>query len=114
MKKISNMAKVIFARLACYLSRHQNFYIGVVAALGYAQAASLLLDPSVAFADIDSKGHSIHRKVVSVGKWVIAIKGSIETIQSVLNSDYQTAKVQFFQYLFVFAILLFLPYCLVA
>lgn len=108
MKKIRLVGKKVLA----HLERNKSFYTGVCFSLGYALVASILLDPSVAFADIDSGGARIHKKVVGIGKWVIVIKGTIETIKSVLDGDYLTAKTQFFQYLFCFAIMLALPWCL--
>ena len=95
-------------RLIKHLERNKKIYVTV----GYAVAASILLDPSTAFADINSGGRAIHTKLCSVGKWVIVVKGTIDTIQSVMNGDFQTAKKMFFSYLLCFAVMLGLPWSL--
>lgn len=112
MKKCVKRLKVISAKIFADLMRNKKVYISIGVTFGYAAVASILLDPSMAFADIDSKGHMIHRKIVSVGKWIIAGKGSIEIIQSALDGDYQSAKIKFIGYLISFAAMVFLPWCL--
>jgi len=95
-------------RLIKHLEKNKKIYVTV----GYAVAASILFDPSTAFADINSGGKAIHAKLCSVGKWVIVVKGTIDTIQSVMNGDFQTAKKMFFSYLLCFAVMLGLPWSL--
>jgi hypothetical protein len=74
-------------------------------------AAVLLVPAAVeAATGIDAGGRRIHASIVSVGKWVIIIKGSIDCIQSVLSGDVQLAKRQFFGYLMCFGIMLALPW----
>jgi len=94
--------------LASHLESNKKLYLG----LGFSLATSLLIDPSIAWADIDSSGRKLHIKLVSVGKWVIIVKGTIDAIQSVLNGDMQGAKKTFISYLLCFAIMLGLPWCL--
>jgi len=95
-------------RLIKHLERNKKIYVAV----GYAVAASILLDPGTAFADINASGHKIHAKLCAIGKWVIVVKGSIDTIQSILNGDFAAAKQHFWSYLMCFAVLLGLPWVL--
>lgn len=89
-----------------HFKKHWKLYaqVGVIA------AGSILLDPTTAFASIDSGGARIHSKLVGVGKWVVIIKGTIDSIQSVLNGDITTAKKQVLGYLLCFAIMFGLPW----
>jgi len=91
-----------------HLERNKKLYLGI----GYSLVVTILIDPSEAFASVDESGRRFHMKVVSIGKWVIIIKGSIDAIQSVLNGDMQAAKKTFLSYLMCFAIMLGLPWCL--
>jgi len=91
-----------------HLERNKKIYVTI----GYAVAASVILDPSAAFANIDTGGHRIHAKLCTIGKWVIVIKGSIDTIQSILNGDFSAAKQHFWSYLMCFSVLLGLPWIL--
>ena len=97
-----------FGRVAKHLERNKKIYVTV----GCAVATSVLFDPGTALADINSGGRAIHAKLCSVGKWVIVVKGTIDTIQSVMNGDFQTAKKMFFSYLLCFAVMLGLPWSL--
>jgi len=94
--------------IVTHLEKNKKFYI----TLGYSLAASILLDPSSAFADINAGGQRIHAKLCTIGKWVIVVKGSIDTIQSILNGDFAAAKQHFWAYLMSFAVLLGLPWIL--
>ena len=98
----------ISRKIKTHITRNKNFYLN----LTFAVAGAIVLDPSIAFAGIEDGGARIHSKLVSVGKWVIIIKGSIDTIQSVLNGDFEVAKKSFFSYLLCFAVLLALPWSL--
>lgn len=59
---------------------------------------------------IDVAAEKIYRKLMNVGKWVIVIKGGIDTIQSAVNGDLQASKKNFLGYLFVYIILWALPW----
>lgn len=72
-------------------------------------ALTILFEPAIALASLDDGGMRIFNKLAGVGKWAIAIKGSIDVIQSALNGDYQAAKTQFLGYLLCFALLLAIP-----
>ena len=73
---------------------------------------AVILVPAVveAATGIEAGGRRIHGTIVSVGKWVIIIKGTIDCIQSVLNGDVQSAKRQFFGYLLCYGVMLALPW----
>ncbi len=75
--------------------------------------ATILIDPVIAdagFAGIEAGGKRIHGTVVTVGKWIIIVKGTVDCIQSVLNGDVSKAKQQFFGYLLCFGMMLCLPW----
>ena len=78
--------------------------------VGITAAAVLVPGVAEAVSGIEAGGRRIHATVVSVGKWVIVVKGSIDCIQSVLNGDVARAKQQFFGYLLCFGIMLALPW----
>jgi len=95
-------------RLTNHFRKHKSFYfqVGIT-------AAAMLLSPTVALASsLDDKGMSIYWKIVSVGKYVILGKGSVNSIQSVLDGDYEKAKHQFIGYLICFGAMLALPQAL--
>jgi hypothetical protein len=73
---------------------------------------ALVAVPAVASAatGIDAGGMRIYSTIVSIGKWVIVVKGVIDCIQAVLAGDFQMAKRQFFGYIMCFAIMLGLPW----
>jgi hypothetical protein len=48
--------------------------------------------------------------LVGIGKWFIVFKGGINVIKSVGNGDFDTAKNSFFSSVFIYLILLALPY----
>lgn len=70
--------------------------------------------PDVSFAaggsGIDAGANKIYRKLLNVGKWVIIIKGGIETIKNVSEGDFGTAKKNFLGYMITYAILWALPW----
>ena len=75
--------------------------------------ATILIDPIIVhagFAGIEAGGKRIHETVVTVGKWIIIVKGTVDCIQSVLNGDVSKAKQQFFGYLLCFGMMLCLPW----
>jgi len=72
----------------------------------------IFLLSSTAYAGIDEAGSRIYYKLVSVGKWVIIIKGGIDIIQSIMNGDSQGAKKCFVGYLFAYGVLWALPWCM--
>jgi len=103
---IKNKLSKVGCLIANHLESNKKLYLGI----GYSVVVATLFDPSMCFAGIEDGGRRIHSKIVSVGKWVIIIKGSIDTIQAVLNGDFPAAKKLFFSYLLCFAIMLGLPW----
>lgn len=59
---------------------------------------------------IDRGMSEMYKKLLSVGKWVLVIKGAIDVIQSVTSGDFETAKKRSLGYLLSFLILLGLPW----
>lgn len=74
--------------------------------------AAQLICPGGAFASIDAGGQKLYSKIVPIGKWVIVIKGCIDTIQAILSGDFGAAKKSFLGYLLCFAVILGLPWSL--
>ncbi|MGM0882576.1 MAG: hypothetical protein ACQEXQ_16235 [Bacillota bacterium] len=70
--------------------------------------AAAAVDPSTA--SIDEGARKIYRKLISVGKWVIIIKGGFDTINSTVQGDFIQARKSFLAYLLVYIILLGLPW----
>lgn len=59
---------------------------------------------------IDIAAEKIYKKLMNLGKWVIVIKGGIDTIQSAVQGDLQSAKKNFLGYLMVYIVLWALPW----
>jgi hypothetical protein len=59
---------------------------------------------------IDRGMSEMYKKLLSVGKWILVIKGAIDTIQSVTSGDFELAKKRSLGYLLSFLILLGLPW----
>jgi hypothetical protein len=70
--------------------------------LGYA-------DIAFAAGPIDREGHAIYKDLLSVGKWVIIVKGGWEVIKSMLDSDFESCKRKFVGYLMAYGLLHLLP-----
>jgi hypothetical protein len=71
--------------------------------------------PDASFAagtGIDAGATKIYAKLINVGKWVIIVKGGIDTIRSVAEGDVNTAKKNFLGYVVTYAILWALPWAL--
>lgn len=61
---------------------------------------------------LDVGANKIYRKLINVGKWVIIVKGGIDTIKSVAEGDTGAAKKNFLGYVITYAILWALPWAL--
>jgi hypothetical protein len=61
---------------------------------------------------IDVGAEKIYKKLINVGKWVIIVKGGIDTIKSVADGDHPAAKKNFLGYVVTYAILWALPWAL--
>lgn len=61
---------------------------------------------------IDEAARSIYDKLLLVGKWIIIIKGGIDTVNSVVQGDVGGAKRNFLGYLVVYLILNGLPWAM--
>ena len=74
----------------------------------------MLANPSLAAlaSSLDKGGYSLYKKVVNVGKWIIIIKGVIDTIQNVLQGDLDSAKRTFMMYVIAYAVILALPWAM--
>lgn len=71
-----------------------------------------LLNSTFAYAGIDAAGNKMYYKLVEIGKWVIIFKGAIDIIQSIISGDTLAAKKLFLGYLFAYAVLFALPWCM--
>lgn len=65
-----------------------------------------------AYADtgIDAGAKQIYWKLINVGKWVIIVKGGIETIKSAADGDFQSVRKGFLGYGITYAVLWALPW----
>jgi hypothetical protein len=59
---------------------------------------------------IDIEAQKLYKELVGIGKWFIVFKGGINVIKSVGNGDFDAAKSSFFSSVFIYLILLALPY----
>ncbi|NRD80253.1 hypothetical protein HPT25_23305 [Bacillus sp. BRMEA1] len=57
----------------------------------------------------DDLGYQIYRQLLSIGKWVIIVKGGWDVIRATLSNDYVKAKKDFISYLLAYVFLLILP-----
>lgn len=67
-------------------------------------------DYAFASSGIDVGAKKLYYELISIGKWVIIFKGGMDTIKSVGNGDFDSAKKHFFSYLMIYLLLLGLPY----
>lgn len=70
----------------------------------------LFTDVTFAASSIDTAANAIYRKLLNIGKWVIIIKGGIDTIQNAVQGELQSAKKNFLGYLLVYVVLWALPW----
>lgn len=70
--------------------------------------------PDIVFAEsaIDRSASQLYDKLLVVGKWIIIIKGGIDTINNVVQGDFNTAKKSFLGYLVVYLVLQGLPWAM--
>jgi hypothetical protein len=61
---------------------------------------------------IDIQARQLYSKLLLIGKWIIIIKGAIDTINNVVQGDFGTAKKSFLGYLIVYMILNGLPWAM--
>lgn len=61
---------------------------------------------------IDASATKIYGKLLSVGKWIIIIKGAIDTINHTIQGDFNSAKKLFLSYLVVYLVLQGLPWAM--
>lgn len=75
---------------------------------------ALLVVPDIAFAQssIDIAAHRIYGNLLTIGKWIIIIKGGIDTINYVVKGDIVTARKSFMGYLVVYMVLQGLPWAM--
>jgi hypothetical protein len=59
--------------------------------------------------EIDKKGYEIYKQLLSIGKWVIIVKGGWDVVRSTLSNDYDKAKKGFISYLLAYIFLLVMP-----
>lgn len=79
-------------------------YTGVVLFTGF--------DIANASGGIDDHARKLYSKLLSVGKWVIIIKGGFDTINDMVKGDNNSAKRNFLSYLLIYLILNGLPWAM--
>ena len=70
------------------------------------------IDIASASNGIDAGAHILYDKLLLVGKWIIIVKGGIDTINSVVQGDLGSAKRNFLGYLVVYMVLNALPWAM--
>lgn len=63
-------------------------------------------------AGIDVGAYRIYRQLLRIGKWIIIVKGGIDTINAMMKGDHSAAKKGFLTYLVVYLILNGLPWAM--
>lgn len=69
-----------------------------------------LPDVSHAATGIDEGAGKIYKKLLNVGKWVIIVKGGLDTVKHVADGDTLSARKNFLGYMLTYAILWALPW----
>lgn len=59
---------------------------------------------------IDKEANKLYTELLGIGKWIIIFKGGFDTLKSIGNGDFDSAKKSFFGYLLTYLFLLALPY----
>jgi hypothetical protein len=59
---------------------------------------------------IDQGARTLYAKLLSIGKWIVIVKGAISTVNNVIQEDIGAAKKNFLGYLVVYLILKGLPW----
>lgn len=61
---------------------------------------------------IDAGAKVIYDKILLVGKWIIIVKGAIDTINNTAQGDFASAKRSFLSYLIIYLILKAFPWAM--
>lgn len=61
-------------------------------------------------AGIDAGANKLYKRIIGVGKWIIIIKGGIDTIKSAVDGDFANSKTKILGYVLTYAILWALPW----
>jgi hypothetical protein len=61
---------------------------------------------------IDAGAYVLYKKLLLIGKWIIIVKGGIDTINAMIQGDHGAAKRGFLTYLVVYLILNGLPWAM--
>jgi hypothetical protein len=103
-----------------HIDRHKRIYqigaLTLTVLLGAGVETAFAGDPSVAIttvgggSGIDVGAHRLYARLVSIGKWVIIIKGAFDTISHTVQGDFVQARKSGLSYLIVYVILLGLPW----
>lgn len=108
-----------WAAIVEHVSKHKTIYrigaltLTMIFAGGLEAFAAPYVDGISAVGDsqgIDAGASRIYTKLVSVGKWVIIIKGAFDTISSTVQGDFIAARKSGLSYMLVYVILLGLPW----
>jgi hypothetical protein len=99
---------VFLAHLKRHKIKYQVIGTAIILFLGVA-GTSFAMDPSST--GIDARASFLYKnKVLLIGKWVIIVKGAIDTIQKLVDGNFPEAKKNFLSYLMIYAILQGLPW----
>lgn len=95
-----------------HIKKNKEVYIQLGRYVIYGTLALASPEMAVMAASLDKSGYALYRKVANIGKWVIIIKGVIDTIQNVLNGDLDGAKRTFLMYVIAYSVILALPWAM--
>ncbi|CDN41703.1 hypothetical protein [Paenibacillus sp. P22] len=97
-----------------HVERHKLIYrigaITIMVLLGAGGLHQVFAASDASGLVLDVGAQKLYHKLISIGKWVIIIKGAFDTIQATVQGDFVQARKSGLAYLMVYAILLGLPW----
>lgn len=97
-----------------HIERHKLIYrigaITIMVLLGAGGLDQVFAASDASGLGLDVGAQKLYHKLISIGKWVIIIKGAFDTIQATVQGDFVQARKSGLAYLMVYAILLGLPW----
>jgi hypothetical protein len=93
-----------------HIAQNKSFYITVG---GYVVLFLITgIDSSYADSGFDLKAEKMYKKVCGIGKWVIAVKGGFDVMNTITTGDMSALKTKVISYVVAYLSLLGLPWLL--